>query len=115
MLTHWKNTAPTTPFYAVIFISRKSENLTGYAEMDERMMQQAQAQPGYLGYSSVADGGKSIFISYWQNQELIENWRQHAEHKVAKSNATTWYAHYHSLICKVESHHQFSSLANTLI
>jgi heme-degrading monooxygenase HmoA len=114
MKTNWKNTPPAAPFYAVIFISRKSENLSGYAQMDDRMMTLAQAQPGYLGYSSLADGAKNIFISYWKDQAVIENWRQHTEHKVAKSKASTWYAYYHSLICKVESHHEFSSLAKSL-
>jgi heme-degrading monooxygenase HmoA len=98
---------PKNNFYAVIFSSTKSENLDGYAEMDETTMKLAQEQPGYLGYESVANDNKSIFISYWKNKEAIENWRQHATHKMAKSQAKNWYKRYLSQICLVESSHLF--------
>ncbi len=114
--THWKTqTPPTAPFYAVIFISRKSENLQGYAAADDRMMELAQQQAGYLGYSSVNGENGGIFISYWQSQEHIAKWRADPEHKIAKSKAQGWYAYYHSMICKVESSHIFNSLADSLV
>lgn len=114
MKTHWKNTPPAAPFYAVIFISRKSEDLEGYAAMDVRMMQQAQEQPGYLGYSSVSDGEKGVFISYWQSKAAIENWRHNAEHKEAKANARRWYSYFHSLVCEVKNHQEFESQLDLL-
>ncbi len=105
MITYWHNKPPEAPFYAVIFISQKSENLAGYAEMDQRMMELAQGQEGYLGYSSKGDGLSGIFISYWRDKEAIANWRSDLEHGKAKAEATRWYAYYHSMITKVESSH----------
>ncbi len=108
MITTWKNNqAPKSPFYAVIFISRKSENLEGYEEMDARMMELAQQQEGYLGYSSVSKPEGGIFISYWQDEESIQKWRENSRHGEAKGKAKDWYAYYHSMISKVESSYIF--------
>ncbi|WP_417609648.1 antibiotic biosynthesis monooxygenase family protein [Owenweeksia hongkongensis] len=108
MTTTWKNqTSPTAPFYAVIFISRKGENLEGYEEMDARMMELAQQQEGYLGYSSVSKLAGGIFISYWQDEESIQKWRVDSRHGEAKGKAKDWYAYYHSMISKVESSYIF--------
>lgn len=103
MITHWHIAPPEAPFYAVIFISQKSDQLEGYAEMDERMMELAQQQPGYLGYSSKGDGKEGIFISYWRDEASIASWRADMEHGQVKGKAQQWYAYYHSMICKVES------------
>jgi heme-degrading monooxygenase HmoA len=111
MTTSWKNgTPPKAPFYAVIFISRKSENLEGYATTDEAMMQLAQQQEGYLGYTSESSADGGVFISYWQSEKHIAIWRKDEAHKEAKSKAQQWYRYYHSMICKVESSHVFDVL-----
>lgn len=70
--------------------------------MDARMMAEAQEQPGYLGYSSAGNDEGGIFISYWQDQESIARWREHAGHRQAKSQAPAWYDYYHSIISRVE-------------
>lgn len=98
---------PPNNFYAVIFSSTKSDTLEGYAEMDEKMMELAQQQPGYLGYESSNHNNSGIFISYWENKEAIENWRNNLSHQGAKSNAHKWYKRYLSQICLVESSHLF--------
>lgn len=108
MITHWKDKAPTPPYYAVIFISKKAEQLEGYAEMDDYLMQEAHKQDGFLGYSSQGSNEGSIFISYWRDEESIASWRNHSEHLKAKSKAfEIWYDYLHSMICKVESSHIF--------
>ncbi len=94
---------PKNNFYAVIFSNTKSDDLEGYAEMDERTMTLAQQQPGYLGYETLSSENKTIFISYWENKEAIENWRKNATHLTAKSQAKKWYRRYLSQICLVES------------
>jgi heme-degrading monooxygenase HmoA len=100
---------PKNNYYAVIFSSTKSDTLEGYAEMDEVTMKLASQQAGYLGYESVAAETRSIFISYWESKEAIENWRIDATHKMAKSGANKWYKRYLSQICLVESSHEFES------
>jgi len=96
------NNLPKQGFYAVIFSSEKSENLKGYAEMDELTLQLAAQQNGFLGYESVASNNRSIFISYWKSKDCIEAWRNNATHKLAKSQAEKWYKRYLSQICFVE-------------
>lgn len=94
--------ALSAPFYAVIFVSRKSTDLEGYEEMDELVMKLATEQPGYLGYEASGDLKGGIFISYWESMEAIDNWRKHPIHIQAKAKATQWYTYYHTIISKVE-------------
>lgn len=94
---------PPNNFYAVIFSSTKSKDLEGYKEMDEKTMQLASEQKGYLGYESLTNQNKTIFISYWESKAAIENWRLNAVHQMAKQQAKKWYQRYLSQICLVES------------
>lgn len=96
---------PKSNFYAVIFSSTKSNDLEGYAEADALTMSLAQEQPGYLGYESLNNESKTIFISYWETKAAIENWRINITHKMAKAQAHKWYKRYLSQICLVESSH----------
>ena len=105
----WKTSPPTNNYYAVIFSSTKSDNLEGYAEMDEITLKLAQEQEGFLGYESCSKDNKGIFISYWQSMEAINNWRNNMTHIQAKSNAKQWYKRYLSQICKVENSHLFEN------
>jgi len=90
------------PCYAVIFSYIRSEDLEGYAEMDEATLQEAQQVDGYLGYESTGDGNRRIFISYWRDLESIEVWKKHQLHLRAKSKGKQWYAAFHSMISRVE-------------
>ena len=105
MQTFWKNNkAPAPPYYAVIFISEKQEDLSGYDEMNEKTMEGALALPGCLGYTAVPGN----FISYWDSPESINQWRNNATHKQAKEQGRRqWYKYYHSIIAKVEHSHEF--------
>jgi heme-degrading monooxygenase HmoA len=116
IISHWRDSEPEAPYYAVIFISRKSAELDGYQEMDEHLMKEVQSQDGYLGYSSQGTTSGGIFISYWKDQASIDIWRKHSDHKVAKREAAArWYDYFHSMICKVESSHMFvREIANKL-
>src|ERR1700741_789138 len=100
MRTTWKNNqAPTPPYYAVIFISEKKEDLTGYDEMNDKAMEGALAMRGCLGYTAVPGN----FVSYWDSMESINEWRHNSTHKQAKDlGKKNWYQYYHSLICKLE-------------
>jgi heme-degrading monooxygenase HmoA len=105
----WKTPPPAKDYYAVIFCSTKSENLAGYAEMDELTLKLAQEQPGFLGYESANNDGQGIFISYWQDMNAINNWRQNSTHLMAKAQANNWYKRYLSQVCKVESSRLFEN------
>ena len=99
----WKKSIPEKEYYAVIFSSEKSEDMEGYAEMDELTLKLAWDQEGFLGYESSSNGKKGIFISYWESLEAIQIWRKNMTHIQAKSNAYQWHTRYLSQICKVES------------
>ncbi len=105
MQTCWKNNVtPKAPYFAVIFISEKNEDLTGYEEMNDKTMQTALSLSGCFGYSSVP----GTFISYWDTMESINQWRQDSLHLKAKEQGKKqWYKYYHSLICKVAHSHEF--------
>ncbi|HAD98150.1 MAG TPA: antibiotic biosynthesis monooxygenase [Cryomorphaceae bacterium] len=109
MLTYWKNgQAPSAPFFAVIFVSKKTDELEGYAAMDDLLMNEAQKQMGFLGYSSVSNSEGGIFISYWASREAIDIWRKHTDHQVAKQKAPRqWYQYYLSIISEVSSVREF--------
>lgn len=88
--------------YAVIFSLERSNNLEGYAEMDEKTIELVKNFEGYLGYESVYNGNRGIFISYWENMDAINTWKADTTHLQAKAMGKLWYAFYHSLVCKVE-------------
>lgn len=109
MKSFWKtNEIPQNDYYAVIFCSVKSNNLEGYKETDDQLMQLAIEQPGFLGYESNGDLSGGIFISYWQDMESIRLWKENIHHVYAKQKGyAKWYDRFLSQICKVEHTQHF--------
>lgn len=98
---------PTPPYYAVIFTSVKMENDEGYDEMAERMVELAQQQPGFLGLES-ARNEIGITVSYWTDLVSIKNWKEHAEHTIAREKGRAdWYKAFKTRIAKVERDYGF--------
>ena len=93
---------PPPPYYAVIFSSHQTDDLEGYAETAERMVELAAGQPGFLGIESVRED-LGITISYWSDLASIKQWKAHAEHRVAqKMGMDKWYSTYKTRIALVE-------------
>lgn len=94
----------TTPYYAVIFVSRLKENATGYGKMADYMAQLATHMPGYLGIDSVRDSsGTGITVSYWQDEASIAAWKAHAEHQAAQNRGKRdWYEQYDLHVARVD-------------
>ncbi len=92
------------PFYANIFSYQASDSREGYEEADEATLNEVHGIDGFLGYESVGEGKRRIFISYWRDMDAIEQWRRNKTHQGAKSRGREWYAAYHSMLVKVESH-----------
>lgn len=92
------------PYYAVMFVSTRTEDDQGYAAMAARMVELAAARPGYLGADSVRDAeGRGITISYWTSLECIEGWRADAEHLAAQRlGREIWYRDYSLRVARVE-------------
>ena len=96
---------PNPPYYAVIFTSVRTDmEEREYGEMADRMMELAEKQPGYLGVEHArTPGSAGITVSYWQDEDSIRTWRDHAEHRVAQQHGREkWYKSFALRIAKVE-------------
>ncbi|MFC7440551.1 antibiotic biosynthesis monooxygenase family protein [Laceyella putida] len=95
---------PSPPYYAVIFTSARIEADQGYGEMAEQMGLLAKQQPGFLGMESVRDAtGLGITVSYWESEEAIRAWKEHAAHQIAQERGKVeWYLNYAVRVAKVE-------------
>lgn len=95
---------PKPHYYAVIFSSVRTSGDNGYGHTAERMVELAKKQPGYLGVESARGAdGFGITVSYWESEEAIRNWKQHAEHLIAQETGIRhWYEHYELRVAKVE-------------
>lgn len=99
---------PDPPYYAVIFTSRRSDELEGYDEMSERMVELAAGQTGFLGIESVRDGAIGITVSYWASLDAIDAWRKDVEHRVAQRlGRERWYDEYSIRVAYVERARRF--------
>ncbi len=96
---------PKPPYYAVIFSSQRNEqDDAGYGAMAQRMVELAALQPGFLGVESTRGAdGFGITVAYWDSEDAIRAWRQHAEHTAAREQGRRdWYDHFELRIAKVE-------------
>ncbi len=96
---------PKPPYYAVIFSSqRNDQDDEGYGATAQRMVELAQQQPGFLGVESTRGAdGFGITVAYWESEDAIRAWRQHAEHTAAREQGRRdWYEHFKLRVAKVE-------------
>jgi heme-degrading monooxygenase HmoA len=101
----------------VIFTSiRTPADQPEYEATAERMLELARQQHGFLGVESARGAdGMGITISYWDSEESIRGWREHAEHRVAQRNGRQrWYAQYTLRVCRVERAWEFSADGETV-
>jgi heme-degrading monooxygenase HmoA len=100
---------PEPPYYAVIFTSLRTEDIDGYGDTSETMIELASQQPGFLGVESArGEDGLGITVSYWESEEAIANWRKHAEHRIAQQNGLArWYSEFVTRVAKVERQRTF--------
>jgi len=98
---------PNPPYYAVIFTSIRTDGDNGYSEMATQMEKLANSQPGFLGMET-ARRNAGITVSYWKDLDSIKNWRNHAEHVLArKRGRKDWYKSFKVRISKVVSDYAF--------
>ncbi|AUC84502.1 antibiotic biosynthesis monooxygenase [Polaribacter sp. ALD11] len=95
------------PYYAVIFSTILTDNISGYLETANKIEVLAKEQPGYLGIES-ARSEVGITVSYWQNLDAIVAWKNNLEHIEARNlGREKWYKKYQLRICKVEREYGF--------
>lgn len=95
---------PETPYYAVIFTSRRSGVAEGYEQTAERMLELAADMDGFLGVESVRGAdGLGITVSYWRDEQAIAAWKKQAEHMAAQQKGKSlWYEDYIVRVSRVE-------------
>ncbi len=94
---------PEPPYYAVIFVSQRTEGDKGYGIMTNKMVELASQQKGFLGVESARDEGLGITVSYWDSLEAIRDWKENSAHRVAQDRGKTeWYKNFSLRVCKVE-------------
>ena len=95
------------PYYAVIFTTYVTDDLTDYEATAERIEELAKQQEGYLGIEFARDG-LGITVSYWKDLESISKWKNNVEHTEARNRGREqWYKQYQLRICKVEREYGF--------
>jgi len=101
-------TTPPPPYWAVIFTSVQTDELEGYAETAQRMMELAARSPGFLGVESARED-VGITVSYWADLDCIREWKRNAEHLAAQANGRRrWYQSFRTRIALVERDYGFS-------
>ncbi|MDR6178172.1 MULTISPECIES: antibiotic biosynthesis monooxygenase family protein [unclassified Pseudomonas] len=69
----------------IAFISQRADEDPDYERTAARMLELAQAQPGFLGVESVRGAdGLGITLSYWVDQAAVAAWGAHPEHRQAQ-------------------------------
>lgn len=69
----------------IAFLSQRTDEDPDYERMAARMVELAQAQPGFLGMESVRGAdGRGITLSYWTDQAAVTAWGAHPEHRQAQ-------------------------------
>jgi len=102
-MTQFANT-PEPPYYAVVFTSLRTAIDDGYDQTAQKMVALASGQPGFLGVESVREeSGLGITVSYWKDRESINQWKNHAAHRLAQQfGRDKWYRNYRIRVAKVE-------------
>jgi heme-degrading monooxygenase HmoA len=99
--------------YLVVFRSRKRADIDtlAYAAAAQRMVDLAQAQPGFLSFKSYAAGdGETIALSEWADEASARAWGRQAEHLVVQGQGRAqWYADYTLFACESPRVHNFTA------
>ena len=100
---------PVPPYYAVIFIARRTLVDDGYNETATRMESLAHNQPGFLGIESIEQGdGLELTISYWKDEQSIFDWKHNLEHLDAqRQGREKWYEGLEIRVARVERAYGF--------
>lgn len=99
------------PYYAVVFSSvRSAADPDGYGTTAERMVALARTMPGFLGIESVRGEDRfGITVAYWETEEDIRRWQQHAEHLEAQARGrSVWYDRFEVRVSRVERAYGFT-------
>jgi heme-degrading monooxygenase HmoA len=97
--------------FLVVFRNRKRADIDypAYEADAARMLELAQAQPGYLSFKSyVADDGEVIALSEWADEASARGWGRVTEHRdVQRRGRAAYYESYTLITCDSPRIHRF--------
>ena len=97
--------------FLVVFRNRKRADIDypAYEAEADRMLELAEAQPGYLSFKSyVADDGEVVALSEWADEAAARAWGRVAEHAAVQGRGrTAYYASYTLFACDNPRIHRF--------
>ena len=99
---------PDTPYYAVIFTSKRAEGHTEEYDVEtQKMIALLADQEGFLGFETAREE-IGITISYWKDIASIMAWRNNLGHLAAqKKGKDSFYETFKVRIAKVERDYSF--------
>jgi heme-degrading monooxygenase HmoA len=97
------------PYYVAVFTAVRTQDQSGYSEINARMEDLVKDVPGFLGMDHAqTPGGLSITVGYFRDADALTEWRCNAEHRAAqKRGRVEWYQSYTLHVAKVERSHGF--------
>ena len=93
--------------YSVIFLSRRSDDASGYDQMAQAMVELGRQQPGFIRIESFSNpDGLHCTISWWDSEEAIAAWKANAKHAIAqKIGQERWYDWFETQVAEVKRVH----------
>ncbi|RDH80775.1 MAG: antibiotic biosynthesis monooxygenase [endosymbiont of Galathealinum brachiosum] len=88
--------------YAVIFTAQMTNPDKEYYATAKKMRELAINQYGCTDFTSVFEDSNEITVSYWENLEQINAWKQDIEHlKAQNMGKSKWYKTYRVQVVEV--------------
>jgi len=64
---------------------------------------------GCLAFHALTEGHEEVALSYWSDEQHIQAWRAHPEHREAqKLGQSEWYESYSVEVARIERSYQMS-------
>ena len=93
--------------YVVIFeVSIKVQAQARYLEIAQTLRAEVEQIEGFISierFSSLTNDGKLISVSYWENQNAIDQWRTQSNHQLAQNEGRQQlFSDYRICVARVE-------------
>ena len=93
--------------YAVIFeVSIKAQAQARYLEIAQTLRAEVEQIEGFISierFASLTNEGKLISVSYWENENAIDQWRAQSNHQSAQNEGRQeLFSDYRICVAKIE-------------
>jgi len=91
----------------VIFRARIKKIDERYSKTASRMRELALQEFGCLAFYALMEGHEEVALSYWPDEQHVQAWRAHPEHRKAqKLGQSEWYESYSVEVARIERSYQ---------